>query len=203
MHTSEPTQVAPQGIRFDFNDGCRVTLPPGDWRIRLRDLDTGNIIYDTPSKGGRINSRKRYYIRFRIEIWSGDEKIFTHDYAAAGKDVLIEMPVNALGDIIGWFSYAARFQQVHGCRLTCAITQATISLFRDVYPDIDFVDHTAVPLKPYYASYKPILYFNDVEHLYQPADYQEVASPSARLAVNLSWAARPSMGKTPTAAMRA
>jgi hypothetical protein len=27
-----------------------VTLPPGDWRIRLNDLDTGNTLFETESK---------------------------------------------------------------------------------------------------------------------------------------------------------
>src|SRR5436305_1075151 len=37
-----PTQQGPEGIRFDFNDGCRVALPEAKepWRIRLSDLDT-------------------------------------------------------------------------------------------------------------------------------------------------------------------
>ena len=40
-----PTQSTPEGILFDFNQGCRVVLPnreTGLWRVCLRDLDTGN-----------------------------------------------------------------------------------------------------------------------------------------------------------------
>src|SRR5580658_6596725 len=42
--STEPTQLGAEDIRFDFNDGCRVRLPPrqnGSWRVRLQDLDTG------------------------------------------------------------------------------------------------------------------------------------------------------------------
>jgi hypothetical protein len=44
-----PTQQGPKGIGFDFNDGCRVVLPEADkpWHVRLSDLDTGNILFDT------------------------------------------------------------------------------------------------------------------------------------------------------------
>ena len=61
-----PTQQGPKGLRFDFNDGCRVLLPESDhpWRIRLSDLDTGNILYETTIKAGRVNSSKRYFVRF-------------------------------------------------------------------------------------------------------------------------------------------
>ena len=41
-----PTQQGAEGIRFDFNDGSRIVLPEGKapWRVRLSDLDTGNIL---------------------------------------------------------------------------------------------------------------------------------------------------------------
>jgi len=51
-----PTQEGPRGIRFDFNFGCRITLPAGAWRVRLSDLDTGNILFATDSNGSLINS---------------------------------------------------------------------------------------------------------------------------------------------------
>src|SRR5580692_1609364 len=60
-----PTQRGPKGIRFDFNDGCRVAVPAAEhpWRVRLSDLDTGNILFETEMKAGCINSTKRYYVR--------------------------------------------------------------------------------------------------------------------------------------------
>ena len=58
-----PTQEGPKGMRFDFNDGCRVHLPESDhpWRVRLTDLDTGNILFETEIKAGRVNSSKRLH----------------------------------------------------------------------------------------------------------------------------------------------
>ena len=51
-----PTQEGPKGLRYDFNDGCRVAMPQSDhpWRVRLSDLDTGNILFETELKSGRI-----------------------------------------------------------------------------------------------------------------------------------------------------
>jgi autotransporter strand-loop-strand O-heptosyltransferase len=71
-----PTQQGPQGIRFDFNDGCRVMLPEGEhlWQVRLSDLDTGNILFEAKIKSGRINSSKRYFVRIRLEISAQGEK---------------------------------------------------------------------------------------------------------------------------------
>ena len=78
------TQEGPHGIRYDFNNGCRVTIPEGEkaWRVRLSDLDTGNILFETTMKGGAINSAKRFYVRFRLEVWSGETLPFTHDHEA-------------------------------------------------------------------------------------------------------------------------
>jgi hypothetical protein len=79
-----PTQHGPNGLRFDFNDGCRVFLPEGEhpWRVRLSDLDTGNVLYDTEIKAGRVNSTKRYFVRVRLEIWANGNTVFNHDYSA-------------------------------------------------------------------------------------------------------------------------
>jgi hypothetical protein len=67
-----PTQVGPKGIRFDFNQGARVDLPnrsAGKWRVRLRDLDTGNILFQTENQGALVRSSKRFFVRFSIEVW--------------------------------------------------------------------------------------------------------------------------------------
>jgi len=168
------TQVGPQGIRFDFNDGARVTLPEGRWRVRLSDRDTGNVLYETIIGAGMVASAKHYFIRFRIEVWCEEELILAHDLDLSGRDVLVKLPVDSLGDTIGWFGYVAKFQRLHGCRLTCAMSQRLIPLFAPRYPHIAFVPHDAIPPLTPYATYTPILYFNDVDHRYQPCDYQFV-----------------------------
>src|SRR5215831_6654317 len=86
-----PTQQGPRGIQFDFNDGCRVILPEADqpWRVRLSDNDTGNVLFETELKAGRINSTKRYFVPARIEVWQGGERVLAHDYSAADREVLI------------------------------------------------------------------------------------------------------------------
>ena len=110
-----PTQHGARGIQFDFNDGCRVVLPEGahPWRVRLSDLDTGNILFETELKAGRVNSTKRYYVRFRLEVWQQGESVFAHEYSAADREVLIQFPVGTLGDTIGWFPYAVKFKEHH------------------------------------------------------------------------------------------
>lgn len=87
-----PTQQGPKGLRFDFNDGARVFCPDGEqhpWRIRLRDLDTGNVLFETEFAGGRVNSSKRYFVRFGIEVTQQGETVLSHEYSARDRDILI------------------------------------------------------------------------------------------------------------------
>ena len=87
-----PTQQGPKGLRFDFNDGARVFCPDGEqhsWRVRLRDLDTGNVLFETEFAGGRVNSSKRYFVRFGIEVTQQGETVLSHEYSARDQDVLI------------------------------------------------------------------------------------------------------------------
>jgi len=156
-----PTQKGPKGILFDFNDGCRVVLPEAEqpWRVRLSDLDTGNVLFETELKAGRINSTKRYYVRFRIEVWQQGESVFAHDYSAAGRDVLVRFPVDTLGDPLGWFPYAARFKERHGCRLTCMMNGKMSGLLRSSYPDINFLTESEIKPEGFYATYSIAVFY--------------------------------------------
>lgn len=168
------TQAASKGIRFDFNLGCRVAVPEGKWRVRLTDQDTGNILYERETHSVIVNSTKRYFVRFRVDIWENGEPFLTHDFDAAGKDVLIAFAVGTLGDPLAWFPYAVKFQEKHGCRLTCAMSSLIIPLFKEAYPEINFVTHEEVEPEKFYATYYLGLFFTDAENIWQPTDFRHV-----------------------------
>jgi autotransporter strand-loop-strand O-heptosyltransferase len=183
-----PVMIGPEGIRFDFNLGCRVLLPgrdEGTWRVCLRDLDTGNILFESENKGAFINSAKRWYVRFRVEVWSLDpgaaapRPVMTHDFDPRHQHVLIQFPVGTLGDILAWFPYAARFAERHqDCRVTCALSGLIIPLLRDAYPDLHLVTHEDVVehniVDRTYATYSLGVFFGDEAHDWQPADFRLV-----------------------------
>ena len=171
-----PTQQGPRGIRFDFNDGFRVTVPESDrpWKVRLSDLDTGTVVFETELRVGGIRSAKRYYARFRVEVSQQGESTFVHDYSAKDREVLVQFPVGTLGDPIGWLPYAVKFKERHGCRLTCALGENLISIFRDAYPDITFLTHEEVKTERYYATYSIGLFFDDKHATSQPRDFRQV-----------------------------
>ena len=183
---ARPVLEGPKGIRFDFNYGARVVVPPrteGKWRVRLRDLDTGNILFQSETQGAFISSSKRYYVRIGIEVWELDgdghaTEVLSHDYDAHGRDVLIQLPIGTLGDTLGWFPYAVRWAEEHGANLTCAMSGLIIPLLRDAYPAVTFVTHEDVLERELanqaYATYNIGLYFADTENTHQPTDFRQV-----------------------------
>ena len=178
---SVPTQKAPAGIRFDFNQGARILLPnrsEGSWTVRLRDFNTSNILFESENQGAFVASSKRFFVGFAIEVLEGEKTIFQHDFDCRGKDVLIQFPMGTLGDILAWFPYADRFQRVHDCKLTCALSGLIIPILRDAYPNITFVTHeTLVERKlceSFYATYSMGLFFDDKENNWQPTDFRQV-----------------------------
>jgi autotransporter strand-loop-strand O-heptosyltransferase len=176
-----PTQEGPFGIRYDFNQGARIRLPEradGEWMVRLSDLDTGNVLFESRTQGASVASSKKFYIRFRLEVFDRDRLVFEHDHDTQDREVLIQFPVGTLGDTLAWFPYAERFQRVHGCRLTCAMSGLIIPLLKDNYPNIRFVTHeeaVAEELPQHaYATYSMGLFFDDKDCLWQPTDFRMV-----------------------------
>ncbi|CAB3762737.1 autotransporter strand-loop-strand O-heptosyltransferase [Paraburkholderia humisilvae] len=171
-----PTQEGPAGIRFDFNDGCRVTLPAGDgdWRVLLRDTATANPLFDTQISAGVVASSKKYYVPFEIEVWSQGKEVFRHRLDLTGRNVLVHLPVGTLGDTLGWFPYVAKFEQQHRCRLTCVMGDALIPLFQDAYPSITFATPEAINPSDFYATYNIGLFFTDDANVRQPCDFRLV-----------------------------
>lgn len=182
LPAAEPTQQGPNGIRFDFNDGCRVTLPNGNWRVCLKDHDTGNILFETTIAAGVVASTKKYYVRFQVLVWdlssAGKEAnaapLLHHVHNTAGREVLVQFPVGTLGDTLGWMPYAAAFQRRHGCLLSCAMSAKLIPLFRKTYPEIRFFTHENVRAERYYATYSLGLFFDDHDGVRQPSDFRLV-----------------------------
>ena len=173
-----PVMEAPEGILYDFNDGCRIKFPDGNgkWHITFSDLDTGTILYSADVQGGNmVTSVKKYYIKFHIAIFHvGEQKpFFEHILDLKDKEVLIQYPAGAVGDTIGWFSFMERFQKKHQCKLTCVLPEFAIGLFQKQYPDIKLIKCGDKPEKDPYATYYMGLFFRcNTSH--QPIDFRQV-----------------------------
>ena len=72
-----PVMKGPAGILWDFNDGARVLLPEGRWRVALLDDDSGNEAaredIKLPEKKSRTGWRRcgslRSSLWLRLRLW--------------------------------------------------------------------------------------------------------------------------------------
>jgi autotransporter strand-loop-strand O-heptosyltransferase len=172
-----PTQDAVEGIKFDFNDGIRVQFPAsGSYRVCFSDIDTGIILYNADVKpNAMVTSVKKFFIKFRLEIFrQGEiEAIFTHDYCAENREVMIQLPVGTIGDSIGWFSYIERFQHKHKCKVLCVMTPWIADLVREQYPEINFItSKETLNYKPYACYYMGLFFHGNVDN--QPTDFRYI-----------------------------
>ena len=172
----QPTQKGPKGIRFDFNDGARVLLPKGQWHVQIEDDDSGNVLFVCDVDEGWVTSAKKYYVPFRIKVWDRKnlaKPLLDHVMDLKNKPVLIKFPVGTLGDLVGWFPYAEKFQQKHQCKLECSLAQNILELFRDQYKDMLLSPAPDVKTTKPYASYRVGLFFRGEEN-HQPHDFRRV-----------------------------
>jgi len=151
-----PTQEGPRGIRFDFNDGARVFLPSGSWRVELIDNDSGDVLDAFHSNGGWVASRKKYFVAFRIKIFEHGSRqpLVDHVMELRDREVLISVMVGNIGDQVAWLSYADRFRRKYGCRLECTIQKGLQSLFAAAYPSIQFTPAQDCVEREPYATYR-------------------------------------------------
>ncbi|ELY6197894.1 autotransporter strand-loop-strand O-heptosyltransferase [Cronobacter sakazakii] len=175
-----PTQQGPEGILYDFNDGARLLLPAGDWRVEISDDETGNILFASDIAEGWVISTKKYYVPFRLQVWKKgqSEPLFDHALDMRDKPVLISFPTGTLGDLVGWVPYAERFRQTYGCQVECTMAQPIIDLFAPVYPQLQFYApenwaSQRTHREPPYATRRVGLFFQgDLDK--QPFDFRAV-----------------------------
>ncbi|MCB8874461.1 autotransporter strand-loop-strand O-heptosyltransferase [Acidisoma silvae] len=182
----QPTQIGPRGIRYDINHGARISLPErseGHWRIRLTDLDSGNILFQNDSKGAFVRSSKRFFVRFGIDVWDVNEagvetSVLSHKLDLRDREVLVHFPIGTLGDTMGWFAYAARLAETTGARVTCSLSKLIIPLLKDAYPNLRLVTPEEVVEQKLseqaYATYCLGLFFDDAVFEWQPTDFRYV-----------------------------
>lgn len=161
------------GVRYDFNYGARILVPPGEeMHVRIRDLDTDSILFDTKTQNAIVSSNKKYFINFRIEVWKGEE-YFSHDLNLKDKNVLMLLPTRAIGDSIAWLPYAEEFRKQHGCKVYVRIGEHVRSLLKDNYPNLVFLEDKQTPVNCY-ATYILGVFFPVTDRDHQPMDFRFV-----------------------------
>ena len=176
----QPVMQAVRGITYDFNCGARIYVPDNGYKTHmlLYDMDSRNVLFDSLMQPGScINCSKKFYIRYRIELYDEEKKelLWSHDFSMKDRDVLVQLPYKgAIGDSIAWFSFLDRFQRQHGCRLSVLAPKFITDLFMGQYPNINFrTPEGVVGFKPYATYYIGLFFKGDTD--WQPYDFRLVS----------------------------
>ena len=161
------------GLAFDFNYGARVSVPEGNWRVRIKDRGMGVVLYDSTVSNAVVASTKKFFINFRIEVYKDSNLVLEHDLNLKGRRVLIKYPKGALGDNLAWFPYSQIFKYTHGCELYCSIEKHLSDILKPAYPDINFIEPEE-KLDGVYATYHMGIFFPCSDRVNQPVDFRVV-----------------------------
>lgn len=171
-----PTQIGPEGIRFDFAFGYRVVIPPDadcTYDVRFSDIDSGMPLERYTLKGGdTLVGNRKFFIRYRMDIYRNGKHIFVHNYDCIGKRVYVCIPDGGLGDNLAWLPIVDKFRQVSKADVCCVMGEWMIRLVADLYPGLSFIPAGNNPrLSNSYANYFCGIFKSDGKD-WRPTDHQ-------------------------------
>lgn len=162
----------PEGIRYDFNYGCRVQVPVSGWRVRMTDMDTFNVLLNEAVEADEIvTSMRKYFVRFHLEVFDGERLVFSHQFDATNKKVALRMSSLALGDSLAWMPIFDAFREQQQCELHMTLSPHLQPLYKEGYPLLHVATEAELAARTdTYATYyigllKP---FDERDH--QPTD---------------------------------
>jgi len=121
-----------------------------NFRVQFSDK-AGNILYEEIIKcNSWIKLDRQYYTDWNIKVWENDQLVHNEDFSLKGKRVMIGFESSSLGDTLAWLPYCDEFQKKHDCQLTVCTFKNF--LFKDQYPNIEFVEPSTV-VPNLYAKY--------------------------------------------------
>ena len=177
--TDQPHFEGPEGIKYDFNYGCRICIPKRDQPIyiKLTDADTDQVFFDgvvdTSTESKTLTADQKWFHRWHFEIRHIDNTpLFDYVYDAKNQPVLIQCPRKCgMGDAIAWFTSAVEFQTKWECELYVFMPAYVASIFKSTYTWIHFVTEPEIKSLKRYATYYVGLFFGN-EPAFQPEDFR-------------------------------
>jgi len=171
---STPSQAGPEGIRFDFQDGCRISLPHGEWHAEIRDVATQTLLFAQANTGGLVSSSKKYFVPFSLRVSRNGVTVLDHELDLTDRDILIDMHLGGIGDHLAWMGHVEAFAQAHRCHVHCLVRPGLSELFVGANPRLSITEDQSILDRPFYARYKVLIFFNDINRDHQPTDYRQV-----------------------------
>ena len=125
------------GVKLDFNNGVRVEVPKGNFRLRISDDDTGDVFYDSRVSEKIVVSYEKYFVRWKIELYKKRKPVLVHVFDPTKRRVHFVFTSMALGDTLVFLPYVREFQKIYDCPVSYYVPEHLRELCHEFYPDIE------------------------------------------------------------------
>ena len=133
-------KVGSYNIYFDFNNGLRLIVPKGNWRVKIWDSSSQIIFFDENVSEVILISLEKFFIEWEFEIYLDGKILFRHRYNPAGYNVHFNFPPTGMGDQITLFSCMEEFCRKWKCAATCTVAPYLRGIIETYFPTIKCVD---------------------------------------------------------------
>lgn len=109
-----------------------------DYLVKFFDENEICCYENTIKSNHWVKLNRRWYTKWRTEVWENDKMIYNNILDYKGKRVFITFESSSLGDTIAWIPYVEEFRKKHECHvIVCTFKNF---LFKKRYPEIEFVE---------------------------------------------------------------
>jgi autotransporter strand-loop-strand O-heptosyltransferase len=126
--------------QFFINEPFLEITGESDSEYNVKFFDESGIChYDNKIKSNHwIKLNRKYFTKWNTKILEDGVLIYDKALDYNGKRVFINFDSRSLGDTISWIPYVLEFKNVHQCDVI--VSTYLNHLFRDVYPELEFVE---------------------------------------------------------------
>jgi hypothetical protein len=126
--------------QFFINEPFLEITGESDSEYNVKFFDESGIChYDNTIKTNHwIKLNRKYFTKWNTKILEDGVLIYDKTLDYKGKRVFINFDSRSLGDTISWIPYVLEFKNVHQCDVI--VSTHLNHLFRDVYPELEFVE---------------------------------------------------------------
>lgn len=129
-------------IFINYVDGPFVEIKgqqEEEYNVKFIDDSTGTVVYETMIRNNNWSRcNLKYFVDWKIQIRPSNGETMEYKLNMNNRRVFISFESSSLGDTLAWFPYAEEFRKKHNCKLI--VSTFMNDLFRNQYPDIEFVE---------------------------------------------------------------
>lgn len=137
------------------------------FKVLFNDLKNNSTVYETTLAPGEwARSNRKWWTDWHIIILDGTEIVWEHIFNVKNKRVFISLESSSLGDNLAWFAHIDTFRVEKEAQVI--VSTFYNEIFRDQYPDIEFVTKGGVT-PSLYALFRIGWFYKENSDVFNPA----------------------------------